>query len=75
MILWRNWGSWLALSVFFFALSRNDLRTDYVAFTLLTRGNSESDKSLKRFKITLKCKMTIKKTTRIEVSSFYYKIY
>ena len=48
----------------FFATSRSDFRIEYVAFTLLTRGNSKSDKSLKRFRIALKRKMTIEKTTR-----------
>ena len=51
-------------SAFFFASSRIDSRIEYVAFTLLTTGNSESDKSLKRFRIALKRKMTIKKTTK-----------
>ena len=64
MVLRRNWGSWHALSAFFFASSRIDSRIEYVAFTLLTRGNSESDKSLKRFRIALKRKMTIKRTTK-----------
>ena len=41
----------------FFASSRSDFRID---FTLLTTGNSESDKSLKRFRIALKRKMTKK---------------
>ena len=45
---------------FFFASSRSDLKIEYVAFTLLTRGNSESDKSLNRFWIALKRKMTKK---------------
>ena len=44
----------------FFASSRSDFRIEYVAFTLLTRGNLESDKSLKRFRIALKRKMTKK---------------
>ena len=35
-------------------------KIEYVAFTLLTRGNSESDKSLNRFWIALKRKMTKK---------------
>ena len=35
-------------------------KIEYVAFTLLTRGNSESDKSLNRFLIALKRKMTKK---------------
>ena len=49
-----------------FSSSRSDFRIEYVAFsfTLLTRGNSESDKSLKRFRIALKRKMTKKKTTK-----------
>ena len=75
MILWRNWDSWHTLSVFFFAWSRSDFRIEYVAFTLHTRGNSESDKSLKRFRIALKRKMTKKGQQSIEVSSFHYKIY
>ena len=58
-----------------FASSRSDFRIEYVAFTLLTRGNSESDKSLNKFWIALKRKMTEKRQQRIEVSSFYYKIY
>ena len=49
MILWRNWGGWHALNVFF---SKSSM---YVGFTLM-RGNSKSD--------TLKRKMTIEKTTR-----------
>ena len=46
--------------------SRSDfrIRIEYVAFSLLTRGNSESDKSLKRFRIALKRKMTIKKDNK-----------
>ena len=36
---------------FFFASSRSDFKIEYVAFTLLTRGNSESDKSLNRFQL------------------------
>ena len=61
MILWRNWGNWRVLSVFFFfASSRSDFKIDFVAFTLLTRGNSESDKSFNRFWITLKRKITKK---------------
>ena len=44
----------------FFASSRSDFKIVYVAFALLTRGNSESDKSLKRFWIALKRKMTKK---------------
>ena len=44
----------------FFASSRSDFRIEYVAFTLLSRGNSESNKSLKRFRIALKRKMTKK---------------
>ena len=59
-----------------FASSRSDFRIEYVAFsfTLFTRGNSESDKSLKRFRIALKRKMTKKRQQSIEVSSFHYKI-
>ena len=45
---------------FFFASSRSDFKIEDVAFTLLTRGNSESDKSLKWFRIALKRKMTKK---------------
>ena len=45
---------------FFFASSRSDLKIEYVASTLLTRGNSESDKSLNRFWIALKREMTKK---------------
>ena len=45
---------------FFFASTRIDFRIECVAFTLLSRGNSESDKSLKRFRIALKRKMTKK---------------
>ena len=48
----------------FFASSRSDFRIEYVAFTLLSRGNSESDKSLKRFRIALKRKMTKKKDNK-----------
>ena len=48
--------------VFFFASSRSDFKIEYVAFcsSVLTRGNSESDKSLNRFWIALKRKMTKK---------------
>ena len=49
---------------FFFASGRSDFRIEYVAFTHLTRGNSKSDKSLKRFRIAQKRKMTIEKTLR-----------
>ena len=63
-----------SLSVFF-ALSRSDFRIEYVAFTLLTRGNSESDKSLNKFWIARKRKMTKKRQQSIDVSSFHYKIY
>ena len=45
---------------FFSASSRSDFEIECVAFTLLTRGNSESDKSLNRFWIALKRKMTKK---------------
>ena len=44
---------------FFFASSRSDFKIEYVAFALLT-GNSESNKSLNRFWIALKRKMTEK---------------
>ena len=57
-------GQLACFKCLFFASSRSDFRIEYVAFTLLTRGNSESDKSLKRFRIALKRKITIKKTTR-----------
>ena len=50
----------LACSRYFFASSRSDFKNEYVAFTLLTRGNSESDKSLNRFWIALKREMTKK---------------
>ena len=52
MILWRNWGGWHALNVFFFFASKDHFRIEYVAFTLmdLMRGNSKSDtESLKGF--------------------------
>ena len=66
-VLWFC-GGIRALACFkclFIASSRSDFyRTEYVVFTLLTRGNSESAKSLKRFQIALKRKMTIEKTTR-----------
>ena len=56
---------WLAcFKCLFFASSRSDLRIEYVAFTLLTRENTKSDKSLKRFRIALKRKITIEKTRR-----------
>ena len=42
MILWRNWGGWHALNVFFFRFEQDHFRIEYVAFTL-TRGNSKSD--------------------------------
>ena len=48
----------------FFRFEQEWLRIEYVAFTLLRRGNSESVKWLKRFQIALKRKITIKKTTR-----------
>ena len=57
-------GRLACVKCLFFASSSSDFKTEYVAFTLLTRGNSKSDKSLKRFRIALKRKMTIKKTTR-----------
>ena len=60
---------------FFFASSRSDFKIEYVAFTLLTRGNSESDKSLNRFWIALTRKMTKKDNKAGLVSSFLYKIY
>ena len=64
MILWRNWGGWHALNVFFFRFEQDHFRIEYVAFTLM-RGNSKSDtESLKRFRIALKRKVTIEKTTR-----------
>ena len=55
MILWRNWGGWHALNVFFFVSSRITSKSSmHVAFTLM-RGNSKSDtESLKRFRIALK---------------------
>ena len=48
-------GQLPCLKCLFFASSRSDFRIEYVAFTLLRRGNWESDKSLKRFWIALKC--------------------
>ena len=45
---------------FFFASSRSDFKIEYVAFTLLTRGSSESDKLLNRFWMALKREMTKK---------------
>ena len=84
MILWRNWGGWHALNVFFFSFRAGSLQkyrvcisSMHVAFTLM-RGNLKSDtESLKRFRIALKRKMTIENTRQqgIEVSYFYYKIY
>ena len=53
-------GQLACFKCLFFASSRSDFRIEYVAFTLLSRGNSESDKSLKRFRIALKRKMTKK---------------
>ena len=53
-------GQLACFKCLFFASSRSDFRIEYVAFTLLTRGNSESDKSLSRFWIALKRKMTKK---------------
>ena len=47
----------------FFASSRSDFKIEYVSSfcsSVLTRGNSESDKSLNRFWIALKRKMTKK---------------
>ena len=52
------------LKVSFFASSRSDFRIEYVAFILFTRGNSESDKSRKTYRIALKRKMTKKRTTK-----------
>ena len=67
MILWRNWGGWHALNVFISLRAgplQNRVCSFSVAFTLM-RGNSKSDtESLKRFRIGLKRKMTIEKTTR-----------
>ena len=66
----RRWLTYIVNSVdktklsFFFASSRSDFRIEYVAFTLLTKGNSKSDKSLKRFRIALKRKMTEKKDNK-----------
>ena len=57
-------GQLACFQCLFFASSRSDFRIEYVAFTLLTRGNSKSDKSLKRFRIALKRKMTKKRTTK-----------
>ena len=48
----------------FFASRGSHFRIKYVAFTLLARGNSKSDKSLKRLRIALKSTMTIEKTTK-----------
>ena len=53
-------GQLASFKCLIFALSRSDFRIEYVAFTLLTRGNLESDKSLERFQIALKRKMTKK---------------
>ena len=48
----------------FFRFEQDHFRIEYVAFTLM-RGNSKSDTELlKRFRIALKRKMTIEKTTR-----------
>ena len=68
-------GQLACFKCLFFASSGSDFRIEYVAFTLLSRGNSESDKSLKRFRVALKRKMTKKRQQSIEVSSFHYKIY
>ena len=57
----------------FFASSRSDFRIEYVAFTLLTRSNSESDKSLKRFRIALKRKMTKKDNKALTSGLFIVK--
>ena len=58
-------GQLACFKCLFFAWSRSDFRIEYVAFTLLRRGNSESDKSLKRFRIALKRKMTKKKDNKV----------
>ena len=58
---------------FFFASSRSDFKIEYVAFTLLTRGNSESDKSLNRFWIALKRKMTKKENKALRSVLFITK--
>ena len=59
---------WLAcFKCLLFRFEEDHFRIEYVAFTLtcLTRGNTKSDtESLKRFRIVLKRKMTIEKTTR-----------
>ena len=57
-------GQLACFKCIFSASSRSDFRIEYVAFTLLRRGHSESVKLLKRFRIALKRKITIKKTTR-----------
>ena len=60
---------------FFFASSRSDFKIEYVAFsfTVLTRGNSESDKSLSRFWIALKRKMTKKENRALRSVLFITK--
>ena len=73
MILRKNWDSWHALSIFFLASSRSDFKIEYVAFTLLTRGNSESDESLNRFWIALKRKMTKKDNKALKSDLFITK--
>ena len=58
-------GQLACFECLFSASSRSDFRIEYEAFTLLRRGNSESVKSLKMFRIALKPrKITIKETTR-----------
>ena len=57
-------GQLACFKCLFSASRRSDFRIEYVAFTLLRRGNSESVKSVKRFRIALKCKITVKKSTR-----------
>ena len=54
------------LKMSFFRFEQDHFRIEYVHVALtLMRGNSKSDiESLKRFRIALKRKMTIEKTTR-----------
>ena len=66
-------GQLACFKCLFFASSRSDFRIEYVAFTLLTRGNSESDKSLKRFRIALKRKMTKKDNKALKTVLFIIK--
>ena len=62
-VLWFC-GGWYAFTVFFSLRAGLTSESSVSLLRLLTRGNSKSDKSLKRLRIALKSKMTIEKPTR-----------